>query len=396
MTIILKNFLVHIFKILMSAAVISTMTGGLESSAQKIRMPARWMEEITEVKPLFTPDTLTICVLGDIMMHQAQIDHARDNDGSYDFSSYFRLIQGRIKKADLAIANLEFTLAGKPYAGYPQFSAPEEIAQYLSDCGIDIFLTANNHILDRGSAGAKRTVEIYREMEKSEEILMTGTAEDERAMERCHPLKLTRKGIRLSVINCTYGTNIGGDKHWPKTFRISDMESLERALTKADESDYTFVFPHWGSEYRLSHSDTQEKTGKWMAEKGADVIIGAHPHVIQDFEEIVTKDGRRVPVAYSLGNAVSNMSAINTQMGLIATIRIERDIFGRSKLLPVEFTYIWCSRPGGFDDCYTVIPVAEFIDRPEEWNNIYDYEKMSSTYFRVSNETGIKDNEIDD
>ena len=88
-------------------------------------------------------DTLTICILGDIMMHDAQMENASRKGGSYDFSTYFEHIGEDIRTADIAIANMEFTLAGTPYSGYPCFSAPDSFTAYLKDCGFDIFLTAN-------------------------------------------------------------------------------------------------------------------------------------------------------------------------------------------------------------------------------------------------------------
>ena len=108
------------------------------------------------------------------------------------------------------------------------------------------------------------------------------------------------------------------------------------------------------------------------------LLIGAHPHVVQDTVTI-----GNTPVAYSLGNAVSNMSAANTQLELMATIRIVRQENGDLTALPMELDYLWCSRPGGFREEYTVIPVKDYIGRPEEWHGRYDYDKMKSTYDRV-------------
>ena len=118
----------------------------------------------------------------------------------------------------------------------------------------------------------------------------------------------------------------------------------------------------------------------WMVESGADAIIGAHPHVIQDYQEI-----SGVPVIYSLGNAVSNMSAANTQLELMAIIRIVRSYNGDTKMLPIELRYLWCSLPGGYNQAYTVIPIEEYLDKKEEWHGKWDYDKMISTYNRIKN-----------
>lgn len=360
---------------------------GYTSMAQEIIMLERWKNAYSYARPIFRQDTLTICVLGDIMMHSDQIRNAHTGASEYDFSSYFSLIGDEIKKADIAVANMEFTLAGEPYTGYPCFSAPDTLAEYLARCGFDIFLAANNHIFDKGAKGADRTIDIYRRLEESHGIKFTGIAGNESEMEENNPLMIRRKGIRIALLNFTYGTNSGLDTNWPKTNYLGERSKIARSLSKAEEedADYIIALPHWGTEYTLRHSDSQEDFALWLVENGVDCIIGAHPHVIQDRDTIGT-----VPVAYSLGNAVSNMSAKNTQLELMAIIRLVRYGNGDIRPLPMEFKYLWCSRPGGYNDKYIIIPVDEYIGRKDEWKNGSDHDKMKATYERVRKETEHK------
>ena len=345
------------------------------------------------VSPLFKPDTLTICIFGDIMMHAGQIENARLSDGTHDFSASFRHIRDIIENADISIANMEFPMAGEPFTGYPEFSAPDRIAEDVSAAGFDVLLAANNHIFDKGSTGAARTLEAYRKMKEKYGILVTGLAGNQDELTKVNPLKIRKKGIQIALLNMTYGTNRGADLHWPKTLYINQKESLKKAFERAGEADLTLALPHWGTEYILEHSESQESTALWLAENGADMIIGTHPHVIQDMQTLELGD-RKVSVAYSLGNALSNMSAKNTQMGIIAWIRMARNHLGNVEVLPMEFTYIWCSRPGGYDTGYTIIPVSRFIGRRELWKGAWDYDKMMTTLERVTASTGIKDKDI--
>lgn len=352
--------------------------------AQEILMKDSWEKAITEVPALFCKDTLTVCFMGDVMMHSNQIISAYKSDGTYDFSSYFRLLEDRIESADIAVANMEFTLSGEPYTGYPCFSAPDCFAEYLADTGLDIFLAANNHIFDKGSAGAGRTLEIYRRLEETKGIRTTGLAENRETRNGNIPLTVRKKGISIAFLNMTYGTNLGQEEAWPKTNYMGERELLADAFKRADAdgADLTIALPHWGSEYQLSHSSSQEEYAGWLAENGADLIIGTHPHVVQDISSI-----ENVQVAYSLGNAVSNMSAANTQLGLMVIQRIARHGNGDIELLPMETIWIWCSRPGGFSENYTVIPVGEYIGRRAEWLSEWDYDKMVTTYERVRKTT---------
>lgn len=369
----------HILKLLTASLLLFTV-GGYAAMAQELTMPERWEKPLRHVRPIFRQDTLTICIFGDIMMHSDQISKARKSDGEYDFSPYFKFLEDRIREADIAVANMEFTLAGEPYTGYPCFSAPDTLASYLADCGFDVFLAANNHIFDKGTKGAERTIGIYRRLAESMGIQFTGIAGNAEESEANNPLMLRRKGISIALINLTYGTNLGLGTSWPKTNYIGERDKNAKAFSTArtNGADYIIALPHWGPEYQLKHSKSQEETARWLAGHGADFIIGAHPHVVQDTGTI-----GNTPVVYSLGNAVSNMSAANTQLELMATIRIVRQENGDLTALPLELDYLWCSRPGGFRDEYTVIPVKDYIGRPEEWHGRYDYDKMKSTYDRV-------------
>lgn len=371
------------------------LAGG-SAVAQTLTMPERWTKALMYVRPIYNTDTLTVRFMGDVMMHSNQITNARRGASDYDFSSYFSLIEDKIREADLAVANMEFTLAGEPYSGYPCFSAPDILADYLADCGFDIFLAANNHIFDKGTKGAERTVGIYRRMADERGLMFTGLAGNEEELNRNNPLIFRRKGIKLALLNFTYGTNMGLGSHWPRTNYLSSKQQIISALSEAEEedADITVALPHWGTEYVLTHSSGQEETAEWLADNGADIIIGTHPHVIQDFQTLPVcgMDGaKKVPVAYSLGNAVSNMSAKNTQLELMATLKVVREGNGDIRMLPLEFTYLWCSRPGGYNDSYTVIPVADFVGRRHEWENGWDYDRMMETYRHVSGITGIKD-----
>ena len=315
-----------------------------------------------------------------MMMHTSQITNASKDGKSFDFSTYFQHLEDRIKGADLAIANMEYTLAGPPYSGYPAFSAPESYATYFSELGFDIFLAANNHIYDKGPSGAERTIEEFRNLG----IKVAGIASDQQMYDEVFPLVIECKGVSIAILNATYGTNVGPGKEWPKVLRLSDKDALTTALGKASACEMALVFPHWGTEYELTHSSSQEKDAKWFISHGADAIVGAHPHVIQNIQHI-----NDVPVFYSLGNAVSNMSAANTQVELMAEIKLVRKSNGDIKVMPIEFTWLWCSRPGGFCSSYTILPIEEQTGRKNEWKGAWEHDKMMTNYERVRKETGI-------
>jgi poly-gamma-glutamate synthesis protein (capsule biosynthesis protein) len=113
-----------------------------------------------------TSSTLSLLFMGDIMGHDSQIASALQADSSYDYNEVFAYLKNEISEVDVAIANLEVTLAGPPFKGYPQFSSPDALAVAAKKAGIDIFGTANNHSVDRGKSGLIRTIHILDSLER--------------------------------------------------------------------------------------------------------------------------------------------------------------------------------------------------------------------------------------
>lgn len=321
------------------------------------------------------PDTLSMFVIGDVMSHTPQL--------SCDCNTFFQHIRHSIETADLAVANMEFPLGGEPYTGYPRFSGPDRYADYMASIGTDIFLTANNHILDKGKRGLVRTLDRYRSMGDS--VKFTGAAGNERERNSLYPLIIDAKGIRLALINFTYDTNGILVSGWPNT-NYMDSTDVAAAIhrAKVQEADFIMAFPHWGEEYHIIHSAEQERWAEWMVRQGVDIIVGGHPHSVQDSSHIGS-----VPVIYSLGNAVSNQSQPGTQLELSATLRFVR-CGERCSMLEPELRYMWCSRPGGLGDSYYTIFVDEWLGRRDEWTGKGDYDNMVSTWERIRKKSGVK------
>lgn len=338
-------------------------------------------ERLVPAVPLFGPaDTVTMFIIGDVMLHSRQME--------YSYDSFLEHISGRMKAADISVANMEFPLGGKPYTGYPAFSAPDEYARYVNRCGANVFLAANNHILDRGYTGIDRTLHVYDSLEAAGAIRYTGISADSQDNAGRYPLIVNVRGVRIALLNFTYGTNYPAKPGvWPKV-NLADTTDISEALSRAKERkpDFIIALPHWGIEYELRHSARQERLARWLVSKGVNAIVGTHPHVIQDSCSI-----NGVPVFYSLGNAVSNMSAANTQLELAVELKFARSPQGDVTMLRPSVTFLWCSLPGRFTESYATLEVRRFLGRRSLWKSPYDYDKMISTYHRVKSETGIRD-----
>jgi poly-gamma-glutamate synthesis protein (capsule biosynthesis protein) len=217
------------------------------------------------------------------------------------------------------------TLGGKPYRGYPAFSAPDEFAVALKDAGFDIFLNANNHILDRGSKGLHRTLDVL----DSLGLRHTGVFRDGAERKRVYPLMIRQKGVNLAFLNYTYGTN-GLKPTGADVVNYIDTTQIRQDILAARllNADFIIANMHWGLEYKLQANDEQKRLAKWLIDQGVDIVMGNHPHVIQPSETLTDSLGniRRV-VVYSLGNFVSNMTAPNTNIGEMVQIVLKKDCF---------------------------------------------------------------------
>ena len=284
---------------------------------------------------------LSMLIVGDLMQHQGQIDAARDTDGIYRYEETFRYVRDEIISVDLAIANFEVTLGGKPYQGYPRFSAPDEYLQASIDAGFDVLLTANNHCLDTRKNGLERTID----MMDSVQIPHLGTYKNREEREKNYPFLIEKNGFRIVLLNFTYGTN-GIEVEEPNVVNYMDTAEIASDILKAKamHPDILIAIPHWGIEYVLLPNQQQKQMAAWLLEKGVDHVIGGHPHVLQPMELRNKEINGGNVVVYSLGNYVSNMSKTNTDGGAM----LHMNFVKRGDTVTLEdcsYSLVWVSRP---------------------------------------------------
>ena len=238
--------------------------------------------------------------IGDAMQHMAQITAASRGDGTYDYSQCFALIEDEVRAADYAVVNLEVTLGGKPYSGYPCFSAPDSYARQLRDSGFDLFLTANNHCLDTRDRGLARTIATL----DSLGVPHLGTYVNATERARLMPHITTIRGIRFAFINYTYDTN-GITVQRDAVVDYIDRDLIARDVKAARDAGAQVIVAcmHWGIEYTLVPVQEQRDLADFLVDQGVDLIIGGHPHVVEPMEvRHSDRYNKDVLLVYSLGN----------------------------------------------------------------------------------------------
>jgi len=313
--------------------------------------------------------------MGDIMGHDSQIWAAEDiSTHTWDYNDIFSYVKPLISDADLAIANLEVTLAGPPYKGYPQFSSPAAIAVACKNAGIDGLVTANNHSADRGKSGITGTIS------RLDSIGMphTGTFTDQASRDRLQPLILKSNGISVAVLNYTYGTN-GLNVPAPVIVNILDKNLVIGDIVKAKKAkpDLTVLILHWGTEYDTVPSASQTESAEYFLSNGVDLVIGSHPHVLQKM--VWYNDGSDLhgkAVVYSMGNFISNQRKPKTDGGSMVKIELEKS-GGSYKILNAGYYLTWVYAPIlNYRQKFYILPCSEFENKPGFFVKESDYVQM--------------------
>jgi len=285
--------------------------------------------------------TISLVFMGDIMGHDSQIKSARIGDSErFDYHSCFKYIKHDIQSADIAIGNLEVTLAGPPHKGYPAFSSPDTLVDALKDAGIDALIMANNHCVDRRKKGLERTLKVLDE----KGVPRTGVFKDSLDRVQHNPMLLEAKGFCLAVLNYTYGTNGIRVQH-PNIVNQIDTGLIARdiELARSKNVDEVIVCMHWGWEYHTKPNPEQKKLTRFLWSKGVKVVIGSHPHVVQPMELHQNATGSQM-VAYSMGNFISNQRPAPRDGSALAFIELTK-VGDSTYVSNVEYQLTWVYTP---------------------------------------------------
>lgn len=296
---------------------------------------------------------------GDVMQHTLQLEEARKEDGTYSYSHWYRHISKEVKSNDLAIANLETPIYKEGFNGYPSFCAPDSFLYAIRDAGFNILLFANNHSFDKGKKGAMYTLDLL----DSLKITHCGVYRNIQEREERYPIVVESNGIKIAILNYTYGTN-GNNIPAPMVVNLIDKPVIEEDIFKAKSkgADVIIACMHWGDEYiRIVPTRVQELS-HWLIEQGVDHIIGNHPHIIQPIE---IRENPETPdrhtVVYSTGNLVSNMSLRGTDGGMMVRMELKK-IMNYTRVSALEYLLTWIApkKSNGKRD-FTILPAATTI-----------------------------------
>ena len=321
-----------------------------------------------------------ITFAGDLILLEDQVKRAYNGSG-YDFTEVFEYASPYISSADYAIGVFEGPMAGEE-AGYTtgnfddgkelRLNFPDTFAEAVREAGFDLVTTANNHLLDKGEAGALRTIEVL----DRTGLDHTGsyTSEEDKRRER---IKLVEcQGIRIAVLSYTYGCNYisnellteGRFSYLTSVIYGTEGEEFEKMKKSVEEDmraakemspDLIVVLPHIGTQFSNTPDKEQETWFEIFKQNGADIILGDHPHVAEP-ARVEEYDGRKVFVGYCPGNFANIYREDQGDTSMLTDVYIDRDtkeVIGGS-VVPL-YTHARA------DGNYRAVPVYEIMHSKE-------------------------------
>lgn len=322
-----------------------------------------------------------VFMVGDALIHSAVYEDARQSDGTYDFTSMLSSIKPISSKYDLAYYNQETILGGKDlgYSNYPRFNSPQEVGDAFVDAGFNLVSLATNHTMDKGEQGVLNSVSYWKT--KSGVVSSGQWSSDEERNQSITTIHEVNN-IKYAFISYTIWTN-GLNTPTGKEY-LNNVYSEEKAKADIDavrdKVDFVIVAMHWGTEYSFKVDAKQEEIANYLSGLGVDLIIGAHPHVIQTVEYI---NNKKTFVVYSLGNFISDQNDIDNFTGLAFEVTLKKhvdvdDRVTNSVVEPkAELVYTTTTKVRGVNHNFKVVPYPNLTDN-ELKNHLSYYDSYKS------------------
>ena len=325
--------------------------------------------------------TAKVFMVGDALIHSAVYEDARQSDGTYDFTPMLSAIKPISTKYDLAYYNQETILGGKDlgYSNYPRFNSPQEVGDAFVDAGFNLVSLATNHTMDKGEQGVLNSVSYWKT--KSGVVSSGQWSSDEERNQSITTIHEVNN-IKYAFISYTIWTN-GLNTPTGKEY-LNNLYSEEKAKVDIeavrDKVDFVIVAMHWGTEYSFKVDAKQEEIANYLSSLGVDLIIGAHPHVIQTVEYI---NNNKTFVVYSLGNFISDQNDVDNFTGLAFEVTLKKHVDVDDKVTnsvvepKAELVYTTTTKVRGVNHNFKVVPYPNLTDN-ELKNHLSYYDSYKS------------------
>lgn len=279
---------------------------------------------------------IKMSAVGDILCSEAMLQDAYNSEtNTYDFSHMFGNVSGFIDDADIIMGTME---TGIFEGTYSNRVAPLEFARAVKDSGVNLVTTSHNHSLDNGVDGLKET------RDNLEDIGFDVVGDK---METANAVLIKEvKNTKIAFLTYTCFMD-NEEQRTEEELNCVNMYSEEQVKSdieyaKENEAEYICVMIHWGDAISNTVSEEQKSIADFLIDNGVNLIIGAHPSVVQPMEVRQNKDGENVFIAYSIGTYISTLSAEEARTELVLNIELRKSgKDGKVYLNKVDYTPIY-------------------------------------------------------
>ena len=279
---------------------------------------------------------IKMSAVGDILCSNQMLEDAyNENTKTYDFTQMFSNVSGFINDADIVMGTME---TGILEGEYNDKIAPIEFAKAVKNSGVNLVTISHNHSLDNGVNGLKETRE---NLEKLDFDVVGDKIENANAV--CiKEVKNTK--IAFLTYTCFMDNQLAKSEEELNCVNMYSEEQVKSDIeyAKENEAEYICVMIHWGDAISSTVSDEQRNIADFLVENGVNLIIGAHPSVVQPMEVRQNSDGDNVFIAYSIGTYISTLSAEEARTELVLNIELRKSgKDGKVYLNKVDYTPIY-------------------------------------------------------
>lgn len=353
-----------------------------------------------------TMSSATLIAVGDNLYDWYMLEAGKKGN-TYNFDHNYDNIKPYVELGDLRVINQETPLGGdngyqasdvelkdvKPenrwgsYHGYAKFNSPDAVGHAAVKAGFNIVTMATNHILDHGLLAVQKSAEFWET--NYPDIPVIGIHKDASSVDTV--IIVEKNNIKFALLNYTYGVNEDGQMlSCPYATDILNEEKIRRDVAKAKQmADFVIVFPHWGTEYLLKTDAMQKKYAQIFLDCEVDVVIGAHPHIVEPMEWIEKDNGHRMLVYYSLGNFISMFKNYQCQLEGMAYLKFEKDgdkkTIAEGSIIPLVNHWKYDLKIYGFRNNFTVYALKDYTETIAKTHGCLHYKGgagFSAAYMR--------------
>ncbi len=316
------------------------------------------------------PKKATVITAGDNLIHAALYMDAqrKSSDGGYDFSSMYAEITPLIQSYDLAFINQEsLVVETLTPSHYPMFASPPQVATAAYDAGFRFFNLSNNHSYDKGAVGVEDTLNFW-QTKMPDDVAITGFYNEQQTGYTPY----TVNDIEFGFLGYTQHTNglPTPSSAVASVIYTDELERMEQQIAQARaEVDVLAVSLHWGNENSHNVADYQRQLAQWLCDRGVDVIIGHHPHVLQPIEWYESADGHQMLCIYSLANFLSGQDEPPNTTGSVVSFTVTQEEGENIMISEVIAHPTIVHSESGFTN-YAVYKLQDYTEELMSLNNI--------------------------